>query len=245
MNDTQRDAVGFDQVEAMLVAYAEARLTPSSAVLARLRASVLATAAAQEDVVALERTPAVRTPWFRRPLPILLAPRRLAAVGLAMALGLGSGAAVLAASPGTPLYAVRSAIETAFLPSNADARLAAHEDHLDYILADAQAAAGRGDSGALAAALDAYQDEVEAAVADVGDDAARLAHLEDVLGKHVAVLESLLATVPTQASIEHAIDTSQNAVNKLRDTGDHAGGRPSPAPHPTRDPATEDRGPTR
>jgi len=244
MNDSQRDAAGFDQVEAMLVAYAEARLTPSSPVLARMRASVLAAASPREEATGVERTPAARTSWLRRSVPIFLAPRRLAAVGLALALGLGSGAAVLAASPGSPLYPVRSAIETAFLPSNVDARLAAHEDHLDYILADAQAAADRGDSAALAAALEAYQDEVEAAVADVGDDAARLAHLEDVLGKHVAVLESLLATVPTQASIEHAIDTSQNAVNKLRDTGDHAGGKPSQAPHSTHDPAG-DHGPSR
>ena len=250
MTDIDRSMVGFDEVEALLSAYADARLAPKSAVLARMRAAVLTQAADGAAVDASARSKRFTFHW-----PRLLAPRQLTAIGLAMAFGLGSGAVVLAAPPDSPLYSVRAAIETAFLPSNPDQRLTAHEDHLTDLLAEAQQDAASGDTSALAADLQAYQAEMNAAVADVGNDSGRLAHLEDVLGKHIAVLEGLADTLPETAAIEHAILASQNALDRLTGvttpagpgghggsgtgngvTGNGQGGggpKATPAPHPS------------
>lgn len=233
-----RDLAALDQVEDLLEAYAEARLRPAGPVLARMRANVLREASLRIAVVAAdERRAAVGAATSRWGLPRLQLPRRAMALGMAAALTLGTSAAVLAAPPGSPFYNARVAIELAFLPTQVDQRLASHELHLDERLAEAEAAAARGDLGGVAAALAAYQAEVDAAVADVGDDAARLAHLEAALAKHTAVLQALAARLPEQAAIEHAIDTSQKAATKLKEKA--AGGKPSAAPggKPSSEPA--------
>jgi hypothetical protein len=236
----ERELAALDQIEDVLTAYADARLAPSTPVLARMRAAVVAQATANATVLAEQRRADTERAIGRRwALPELRFPRRAMAFGLAATLTLGSTAAVLAAPAGSPLYGARVAIEKALLPNNADARLASHEEHLLQRLADAQAAAASGDTVALEAALAAYQDEVDAAVADLGDDADRLARLEEVLGNHVTVLQALEATIPTEAAIEHAIDVSQKAVDKLKDQGSHTSGRPSPAPHATRAPNSQ------
>ena len=61
----------------------------------------------------------------------------------------------------------------------------------------------------------------EAALGAAGDDTDRLARLEAALGKHLAVLQALTAKVPEQArdAIEHAIDSSSKAVERIGDTG--------------------------
>lgn len=233
---TQRDLVALDQVEDLLVAYANARFTPSSPVLARMRAAVVTRAAIASEQ---RRHEAERAAGRRWALPAFRVPRRAAAFGLAASLTLGTSAAVLAAPPGSPFYGARIAIENALVPNNPDARLAAHESRLTQLLADADAAAASGDDAALDAALAAYQDEVDAAVADLGDAPDRLTHLEDELGKHVAVLTALEAKLPAQAAIEHAIVASQKALDKLHDKASHQGGKPSQAPHPTHVPATD------
>lgn len=233
------ELAALDQVEDLLVAYADARLTPRGPVLARMRAAVVeqavASAAAADDP-RLALDPRARARWIS---PRLLAPRRAFALGMAAALTLGTTAAVLAAPPDSPLYATRVAVEAAFLPSNADARLASHEDHLSQRLAEAAAAAANGNRVGLEAALAAYQAEVDVAVADLGDDPDRLARLEEILGKHVAVLQALEAQVPSEAAIEHAIDVSQKAVQKLQDQGTNVGTKPTQAPHATRPPRTD------
>ena len=175
-----RDLAALDQIEDLLEAYADARLSPPGPVLARMRANVLREASRRSALAAIEER--------------------------------------------------RAALEVAFLPVQVDQRLASREQHLDDRLAEAEAAAARGDLGGLAAALAAYQAEVDAAVAEVGDDAARLAHLEAELARHTAALQALAATVPEQAAIEHAIDTSQKAATKLKDRSERAGGKPSSAP---------------
>jgi hypothetical protein len=230
------ELTALDQVEDLLVAYADARLTPAGPVLARMRAVVVAEAAVRAAAADDRRRLALDArAGARWTLSSLHVPRRAFAFGMAATLTLGTTAAVLAAPPGSPFYGARVAVEAAFLPSNADARLVSHEDHLNQRLAEAQAAAASGDSVALGAALAAYQAEVDAAVADLGDDPDRLAHLEEALGKHVAVLQALEATLPSDAAIEHAIDVSQKAVDKLKAQGT-GGGKPSQAPHATRPP---------
>ncbi|MEO5704773.1 MAG: DUF5667 domain-containing protein [Candidatus Limnocylindrales bacterium] len=227
-----RDLAALDEIEDLLSAYADARLSPTGPVLARMRAQVLkeavlrtATTATQQRMAASDVLRASR--WSLRSMRF---PRPAFALGLAATITLGTGAAVFAAPPGSPFYNARVAIETAFLPTQVDDRLASHERHLEERLGEAEAAAARGDVVALEAALAAYRSEVDAAVADVGDDADRLAHLEAELAKHTAVLEALAAKLPDQAAIEHAIDVSQKATKKLEDKDHSAGGRPSGPP---------------
>jgi hypothetical protein len=224
---TYDDRAADDRVEELLEAYAEARLTPRGPVLARIRAAVLAEAAATAaeqrrlDVLAAR-------PRFARPQ--LQVPRRAFALGFAAVLTMGTAAAVMAAPPGSPFYNARVYIETIALPSQPDSRLAARESHLETRIQEAQAAAARGDGAALAAALAAYQAEMDAAVAELGVDPDLLAHLEAVLNKHVVVLEALEARLPEQASLDKALDASQKAVDKIKAKGKNGGGRPSAPP---------------
>lgn len=236
-----RDLAALDQIEDLLNAYADARLSASGPVLARMRAQVLREVSLQQAIAAAdERTAAFDVARRRLALPSFHMPRRAFALGLAATLTLGTSAAVLAAPPGSPFYNARVAIEVAFLPAQVDQRLASHELHLDERLVEAEAAAARGDLVGLAAALEAYQAEVDAAVADVGDDADRLAHLEAELAKHTAVLQALAAKLPDTAAIEHAIDKSQKAATKLKDKAGGAGkpsqkpegGKPASEPEP-------------
>jgi hypothetical protein len=231
--------LALDQVEDLLQAYADARLAPSGAVLARMRTAILAKATATLGAEQ-HRLENDRASGRRQGLPVFGFPRRAMAFGLAATLTLGTTAAVFAAPPGSPFYGARVAIENALVPDNSDARLAAHENRLTQLLADAQAAAGKGDGAALDAALAAYQDEIDAAVADLGDAPDRLAHLEDELGKHVLVLTALEATVPTQAAVQHALDASQRALDNLHDKAGHPVAKPTPEPHPTRPANTDD-----
>jgi len=172
-------------------------------------------------------------------MPAFRIPRRAVAFGLAATLTVGGTAAVLAATPGSTLYGARVALDNALKPFSPDARLAAHEDRIAEVLAAAQAAATHGDTFALDAALTAYQSEVDAAIADLGNDPARLARLETELGKHVAVLQALQATLLTEAAIEHAIVESQKAVDRLRANAGHPADHATPPPHPTHVPATD------
>ena len=222
----------LDYVEDLLEAYAEGRLTPSGPVLARIRANAMAQATAASALAAAERqsSEAGGLTTARWRLPQLQVPRRAFALGLAATMTLGTSAAVLAAPPGSPFYNARLAIEAALVPTQVDARLAAHEEHLAQLVAAAQAAAASGDPAALEAALAAYAAEVEAALNDVGDDGARLAHLEEVLAKHVAILTALQVEVPDAASIDRAIESSQKAVEKIKEKGSKGGGPPAGAP---------------
>ncbi|HUG30520.1 MAG TPA: DUF5667 domain-containing protein [Candidatus Limnocylindria bacterium] len=226
----------LDHVEDMLEAYADARLSPSGPVLARIRANAMAMVAASAAIAAAIAAaesragePAALASRWR--LPQLQVPRRAFALGLAATMTLGTSAAVLAAPPGSPFYNARMAIEGALLPTQVDARLAAYEEHLAQRVAEAQAAAASGDHVGLEAALAAYAREVDAAVSDIGDDADRLAHLEAVLAKHVAVLTALEAKVPGEASIDRAIESSQKAVEKIKEKARKGGGgRPTDLP---------------
>ena len=123
---------------------------------------------------------------------------------------------MVAAPPGSPFYDARVYLETITLPARGDARLQGHERLLQERLAEAESAATRADGVGLAAALAAYQAEVDAATTDAGDDAALLAHLEEVLATHTDVLTELASRLPDQAAIEHAIDASSKAIDKIK-----------------------------
>ena len=222
--------VALDRLEDVLDAYREARLAPPGAVLARIRANVLAQAAAASATIAAAnrlRLVEPRSTRVRGWLPPRFA-RAAFGLSFAAALTLGTSAAVLAAPPGSTFYNARVLIESALLPTELDARLVGHEDLLAERLNEAATAAANGDTAALAAALAAYQAEVNDATADVGDDPDRLAHLEDVLAKHSAVLAALAATLPQESSIEHAIEASSKAITKLQQKSNPV--------HPTRPP---------
>ena len=234
MSDYANDELRqLDLVEDMLEAYGDARLSPSGPVLARIRAHAMAQAAASAAISAAERRAAEPASlgmggWR---LPQLRVPRRAFALGLAATMTLGTSAAVLAAPPGSPFYNARLVIEAALLPTQLDARLASHEQRLGERLLAAETAAASGDAVALEAALAAYEAEVVAVVGDIGDDADRLAHLEAVLAKHVAVLTALEAKVPEQASVARALESSQKAVEKIKEKGTNGGGgRPTDVP---------------
>jgi hypothetical protein len=241
-DDRDRGLAAVDQVEDLLEAYAEARLSPSGPVLARMRTHVVAQAAqfaaaqaAAREAAELDAHPS------RWALASLRLPRRAMSLGLAAALTLGTSAAVFAAPPGSPFFNARIAIEAAFLPSQSDARLASHEQHLLQRLAEAEAAAARGDLASLAAALAAYDAEVDAALADLGDDPTRLAHLEAMLANHLIALTALEVRLPEEAAIDQALQSSQRVVEKIKEKS-HQGGKPSLDPRPTREPNTNGGG---
>ena len=232
----------LDEIEDILEAYAEARLSPANPILARMRAVVMTEAAAYAALRAAERrqveaavveAPAPRRFGFPR-LTLASFARPAFALGFAFMLALGTGAAVTAAPPGSPFYNTRVALEVLFLPTQIDARLASHEQHLEERLAEAEAAAARGDANALAAALAAFQAELDATIADAGDDFARLAHFQAVLEKHLVKLRALSAKLPTevarQNAVEHAIEASEKAVTRVKEKKQHASNRPSTPP---------------
>lgn len=233
MSSYEGGFVANDRLEDLLDAYRETRLAPSGAVLARIRANVLVEAASASAMMAVANRPRL-VEAGAKPARWSLAPRFSRAVfglGFAAALMLGTSAAVMAAPAGSPFYNARVFLETLALPTQVDARVARHEELIQERLDEAEAAADRGDTVALAAALAAYQSEVDAATGDIGSDQALLAHLEEELARHAAVLTALAARLPEQSSIEHAIDTSSKAITKLQ-----AQEHPAPTPHPTRPP---------
>lgn len=236
MGYAEFERLANDRVEDLLEAYAQSRLDPTGPVMARIRANVMAqaaaSAAANRVLDAPSLTPAKpRFAWLQATLP-----RRAFALGLAATFTLGTSAAVLAAPPGSPFYNARLVIETVLLPTNSDARLAAYEGHLEQRLKEAEVAAAAGDTNALAAALAAYEADVSAALGTAGEDAELLAHLEAMLAKHTTVLVALEARVPAQSSVDKAIANSQRAIQKIKDraaTGGSggSGGRPSSVPN--------------
>ncbi|HEX3265917.1 MAG TPA: DUF5667 domain-containing protein [Candidatus Limnocylindrales bacterium] len=243
--------LALDEVESILEAYADARLAPRKPVLARMRAAVVAEAAsaaaaraaAQRQAAAAAALEAA-SPRRRLRLPRL----RLAnlarpafALGFAGLLAIATGTAITAASPGSPLYMARVALEDLFLPVQIDARFASHEQHLDERLAEAEAAASSGDPVALEAALVAYQQEIDQTLADIGNDYGRLARFQAVLERHLAKLTALSLQLPTDVASgnagAHAIQASKSAatkaadaVSKVTERKAQANDRPLPTP---------------
>jgi hypothetical protein len=218
MNDdlmNQHEA-GGQELARRLEAYAQARLSPDPAAASRIRARVMREARTQLDSVA--QTPAANL----EPAPIGWARsarrlRRPAAILLAAGLSLGAvGGVAFAAQAGGPLYDTRLWIEAATLPTDPTARSAADLDRLEARLGEFTSASRAGNANAMAASLAAYQAVVNDALGTAGADDALLAKLEEVLGKHLTVLNGLLDKVPVQAQsgIQNAIEKSGKALEK-------------------------------
>jgi hypothetical protein len=238
MNDDlmNQDMTAIDEMEQRLRAYADARLSPTPEAVERMRAAIVARAAAAPATRGLRR-PSGAVVW-RSWWPIRS--RRAVGALLAASLSVGSAAAVFAASPGSPLYGTRLWLEALTLPAAGDARVAAQVEQLDQRDAEVQQATLAQDAGAVTAALAGFDQEMANAVHDAGNDPTRLAHLEAVLQKHIAVLQGVEANAPASAvpAIENAITASSKALAqieaKLKQLPPPTPGH-TPPPHPTPD----------
>ena len=203
------------EITRRLEAYAEARLSPSLSATMRMRAQVMAAAQRQ----AAGRRVVVRGFRWQRPVAALLA------ACLTLALVVGS---VAAARPGGPLYGARIWAETLTLPASAADRAAAEVRRLNERLSEAADATAAGDTHAADAALAAYNAIVAEATAGTTGDAIANATLNTAVRRNIAVLTILAGRVPEQArdAIEHAIQQSDSAVDRLRGRPG-VGGEPS------------------
>jgi hypothetical protein len=257
--------LALDQVEDILEAYAAARLTPRRPVLARIRAAVVSEAASMAATRAVEQRDAVAGaaalraagPRARFSLPRLTLAsfaRPAFALGFAGLLAITSGTAIATASPDSPLFMARVALQDMFLPVEIDARFASHEQYLNEYLAEAEDAAARGDDVGFEAALAAYQDEVDQTLSDIGNDYGRLAHFQAVLESHVAKLTALSLSLPTEVARgnaeEHAVQASENAVTKaanavtrVKEQKAHADNKPPSPPGQQNGPGPADDAP--
>lgn len=213
---------GTEELARRLEAYASVQLALRPGAAARIRGNLIEEA----------RMRALEASLARRASRVAILRRRVLPVLLAAALTIGAAAGVAAASSaGGPLYGARVWVETALLPSDASARALERIHQIDERVLEIERASQSGDASAVAAAIAAYRDAVQGALNEVGSDHDRLAHLKAALGLHVAVLETLAGEVPPQAlsGITNAIDSSQNAVNKL---GQTKPGNPNPGSKP-------------
>jgi hypothetical protein len=173
------------------------------------RAAALTAAQADADVV---RSAARRT-HVRRGVALLAA----AVLSLVVV-----GGALAASTAGGPLYGARVWLETVTLPTDAMARANAELSRLDARLAELQAAVRSGDRAAVAAALAAYEQIADEALADAGTDQAAIDKLTAALDRHVAVLERVAALVPPQAAasittnIQKAINHNDAAIERIQ-----------------------------
>lgn len=223
------DVADFE-IERRLDTFARARLSPEARAMARVRARVIREArlafqaariAAQLDAAARHRR---RSPVRQLAMPLLAA-----AVWLAIAAG-----TISAAQAGGPLYPARMWLEDATLPAAGSARASAELDRLDARVAEAMAAAARGDAGAVQAALVAYRQIADQALAaSVGDDALESV-IATALGRHTVVLRAVAgglaergnvtAAEAVEASLQRAIEQNQAVIERLVNTGAGSGG---------------------
>lgn len=219
---------GDFEIERRLESYARALLSPDPLAIARVRARVMREARLQAD---LPRVVVVGAPAARRiGRPVA---RRLSMAILAAAVWLGVAAgSIFAAQAGGPLYPARMWLEQATLPGEPAARAAAELTRLDARLADALAAAARGDTGAVQAALDAYgQIADEMIAAAVGN--ATLESIVAALDKHLVGLGEVASLLDdkgnatgagaAEASISRAIEHNQDVIDRLESTKPAAG----------------------
>jgi hypothetical protein len=222
----QKTRTGDTLVVKRLETFANVRLSPDPAAVRRMRARVMrdARATLRSPTVTSAPSPAAPGPVARRWIRGR-GTRRGAGLLLAATLSLTVlGGAALAAGPGRPLYGAALWFEEAMLPAAGPARNEAQIARLEHRLGDAQAAAQSGDGGAVAAALAAYRETVDDALASVTGDGAWEARLDAALGTHLIVLEALMGQVP-----EHARAAIEQAINKSHQAHDRIGGRGGPS----------------
>ncbi|MGH2785333.1 MAG: DUF5667 domain-containing protein [Actinomycetota bacterium] len=154
-----------------------------------------------------------------------LRPRGLRVVAASLAAGmilvLGAGSAIAAAAsslPGDALYGVKRAVERVSLAMHRDPGSRA-ELQLQFAatrLAEIETllAAGEDASAAVEGLEEALAGAQEDALHAIGRDAdALLAHVNEMISKHIAVLTDVLGRVPDQAkdAIQRAIDNAEKA----------------------------------
>jgi uncharacterized protein DUF5667 len=155
---------------------------------------------------------------------------RLAAafVAAAMLLVVGAGSAVAASSdaqPGDPLYGVKRAVERVSLALHRDpvGRAALHLQFAEIRLHEIQLMVSNSEDPVdlvddLNAELNGAEEDALHAVALGLDSDALLAHVQEMIAKHIAVLNGVLSHAPDQAkdALQNAIDQAQNAKDKVQ-----------------------------
>jgi hypothetical protein len=239
--DLDRIDTGDDELDWRLHAYVAARLSATPESSRRMRSAVVARAADAAAIRAFEAERLVMLEAQRREAQrglagfLRLHTRGGAAAFLAASVFFGSSVAVLVAAPSSPFYGARIWLESAFLPASADARAAAHVDHLEARVEDAEHALGGGDPTGAATALSAYMAELEAAIKDADGDPVKLAALKSALNAHLLLLEQLEegAPVDAQNAIHDAINDSRKVAKDI-----DSGAKPTPAPTPVPQPTS-------
>ncbi|GAC1669048.1 MAG: hypothetical protein NVS9B8_11690 [Candidatus Limnocylindrales bacterium] len=220
-----------DEMERRLGAYARARLSPDPRAIARVRARIMREARLQFEAsrIAVHIAPAVIRQTHRSLFRRVAMPLLAASVWLGIAVG-----SISASQAGGPLYATRMWAENAMLPDGRASRAAAELGRLDARLAEAYAAATRGDAGAVNAALDAYRLIADDAIAASTGDLSLEATVATALDKHKVVLEAVAAglvqkgddnpAAAVEAAIQRAIERTQAVVDQLHANGAGNGG---------------------
>jgi hypothetical protein len=229
-DDMQAMDAGTIELGHRLDAYARARLSPDPRATARTRARVMREARLSYEAarIAAHVVPAMTASG--RSIR-----RRLLMPSLAAALWLGIAAGTMAASQaGGPLYPSRMWVESALLPSGANARTVADLNRLDARLAEALSGAASGNRGAVAASLDAYYLIADDAIAESAGDAALQATVAEALDQHQTVLSAIAArladkgnTTASEAierNIQRAIDHNAAVINRIGARGTPQGG---------------------
>jgi cell division septation protein DedD len=161
----------------------------------------------------------------------------LLAAGLSLAV---AGGAMAAGQAGGPLYPTRMWLETVALPADGAARADAELVRLEARMQEVIAAARKGDRGAVAAALHAYQEIADEAFLAATGDAAATDRLRLALDRHLAVHEAVAAKVPPQASeaigrnIDRAIERNGATLDQIESK--KGGGGPATEPGPAAKP---------
>ena len=210
------------EIEFRLEAYARARLSPDPRAVARSRARIM-----RESRLLFEAAPVASIPGpvvalsrHRSIARRLAVPILAASVWIVIAVG-----SIFAAQPGGPLFATRMWVENATLPSAGPQRASTEIGRLDARLAEASAAATRGDSGAVQAALDAYRQIADDTLAATAGDPTLEALVAAALDKDRVVLGAVAASLAdkgndaaaaaVEASIERAIAHNQAVIDRI------------------------------
>jgi hypothetical protein len=124
-------------------------------------------------------------------------------------------------------------VENAILPADGASRANAEITRLNDRIGEAVGAATRGDASAVQAALDAYRQISDEALAATAGDQTLQALVAAALDRHLSVLTAVAATLESKGndtaaaavelSIQRAIDHSQVVVERVGSTG--SGGR--------------------
>ncbi len=201
MNDETRTALPDDvglaeELERQLAA----ALEPEPVRLRRVRAAVLASYQATFEPAARHSARPLLRGWA------------MAAAFAAMLVG-GAGLVAAESGPGQPFYAVRLAIGSLLLPSEAAARDRSLATELDDRLAEAGAASRHGDAAALRAALEAYRRTLSELTKGGIDDASVISDLQ----RHRDLLAGLVTSAPGDArdGLRQALHDAEQAATSM------------------------------